>query len=93
MARTYKSVTFQKVCLQNTWDCGLLDALIRKWRDIKKSLNFENVIYEWPQQADPREKKREDQAWHQFRKCDFPVFPEKMEIVRGPNDGKKKKRC
>ena len=55
-------------------------------------LNFDNVIYERPQQADPREKKREDQAWHQFRKCDFPVFPEKMEIVRGPNDGKKKRR-
>ena len=49
-------------------------------------------IYEWAQQADPREKRREDQAWHQFRKCDFPVFPEKMEIVRGPSDGKKKRR-
>ena len=55
---------------------------------VKKSLNFDNVIYEWPQQADPREKGRE--AWHQFRKCDFPVFPEKMEIVRGPVDSKKK---
>ena len=57
--------------------------------DKTKVLKFDNVIYEQPQQADPREKRREDQAWHQFRKCDFPVFPEKMEIVRGPSDGKK----
>ena len=79
MTVTNETMTFMKEMLPN-W---------RLWV-INKSLIFDNVIYERPQQADPREKKREDQAWHQFRKCDFPVFPEKMEIVRGPNDGKKK---